>query len=75
MAPRRIQAAVKQANVAEKRDQNLMIHGIQEEDCEDLKIRVAPVLKNLDEVPLFTVAPRLGEKGRLINFLILALRL
>lgn len=60
LAPRVIQTAVKKANVSDMPDRNLIFHGIQEEEGEDLKEKVGAVFSHLKEKPLFTTPCRLG---------------
>ena len=60
LAPRVMQTAVKKANVSDMRDRNLIFHGIQEEEGEDLKEKVGAVLSHLKEKSLFTTTCRVG---------------
>lgn len=63
LAPKIIQNAVKKANVADQRERNLIVHGMTEEEGEDLKTKVMTVFRHLDEQPLFTVPLRVGGAG------------
>ncbi len=51
---------MKTTNVAEIKERNLMIHGLNEEDGEDLKAKVATVLGHLDDKPVFSIPSRIG---------------
>ena len=64
LAPKQMKMAVKNAAAAETKDRNLMIHGLAEEDGENLQAKVGAVLVNLDEKPVFGIPCRVGAAAR-----------
>ena len=63
LTPKVIQNYVKIANIANQRERNFIVHGITEEEGADLKTKIIPVFRHLDEQPFFTVLLRVGGAG------------
>ena len=61
LAPKQLEIAVKKIKESEDRSRNLMIHGLAEEDDENLKSKVAEIFSTLEEKPLFSIPCRVGK--------------
>ena len=60
LAPRKLETAVKKIKESEDRSRNLMIHGLAEENNENLKGKVAGIFTHLEEKSLFSIPCRVG---------------